>query len=270
MERPDRMELERKATTMVGSVEKALSILDVFVDRRRALGVTEVSKALGLNFSTTHHLVSTLCGCGYLEQDPATRKYRLGLKALEAGLAAQESFALLERARPILRELAASTNENVNLGVLDRAEVVYIEQAASSRTIAMFTRLGARVPLYCTGVGKVYLSAMGLEEARAIAESQGWRRYTGNTLADWPSLERDLAATRKRGYAMDREEREEGVACVAAPVRDFTQQVCAAISVSGPAGRILPRAQDLAAATVAAAGDISVALGYPGPTNCLR
>ncbi|MDP2859153.1 MAG: IclR family transcriptional regulator [Bacillota bacterium] len=248
--------------TIVSSVERALSILDVFMEARQPVSVTEVSRSLGLNFSTTHHLVSTLCASRYLEQDPGSRKYRLGLKALELGLAAGESFTLLERARPVLGELAALVNETVNLVVRDGASVVYVDQAASSRTISMFTMLGARAPLYCTGVGKVFLAEMDAEEIKPLLEAGQAHQYTRNTLTSWDSMEPELRCIRADGYSVDREEREEGVACIAAPVRDHTGIVRAAISISGPAGRVMPKVSDLAREVRQAGSTLSESLGY--------
>ncbi|MEW6523866.1 MAG: IclR family transcriptional regulator [Bacillota bacterium] len=251
--------------TRIGSVEKALAILDLLVERRAPAGVTEISRTLGFTFSTTHHLISTLRASGYLDQDPATRKYRLGLGALRLGLVAPDFFDLHSRAGPVLQELALEVNESANLAIFDHLEVVYIQQASSSRPSRMFTRLGARAPLYCTGVGKAFLASLSPAEARARFEASRPTRFTGSTVVDWPSLKAELEHIRQLGYALDREEREEGVACVAAQVRDASGKVCAAMSVSGPAGRILPRAAELAAGVMAAAGRLSSGLGYrPG------
>ncbi len=232
------------------------------MEARRPLGVTEISRSLSLNFSTTHHLVSTLCAMRYLEQDPASRKYRLGMKALELGLAAGESFTLLERARPVLSELALRVNETVNLAVRDGAHVVYMDQAASSRTISMFTMLGARAPLYCTGVGKVFLAGMDPADARALLEPGRTQQYTRNTITSWAGMEPELLQIRASGYSIDREEREEGVTCIAAPIRGHTGAILAAISISGPAGRIMPNAGDLAREVTRAASALSESLGY--------
>lgn len=253
--------------TTIASVQKALSILDLVVERRAAVGVTEASRALGYSFSTTHHLMATLRACGYLEQDPASRKYRLGISALRLGLVAGDGFDLCDRAAPVLRDLAQRVNENANLAVLDQGEVVYIQQAPSTRTSRMFTRLGARAPLYCTGVGKVFLAHLPPDRARACFDAAEKVRFTARTLTRWSDLCAELDRIRAAGWAADREEREEGVACLAAPVRDAGGELCAALSLSGPAGRILPRADELAPAVVAAATALSAQLGYLPPAG---
>lgn len=253
-----------RTPTLIGSVEKALSILNLFGERQTDLSVIEVSRSLGLNSSTTHHLIATLAAGGYLEQDSETRKYRLGLKALEIGLAAQQSMSLLERARPLLAELADALNESINLAVLDQNEIVYVHQATTSRPTSMFTRLGARAPLYCTGVGKVFLAGMEPSDAKRAAESSGWKRFTRQTLTSWDALEAELETIRRQGFAVDREEREEGVSCVAAPVRDFSGRVCAAISVSGPSTRIQQHISSVAEQICETADELSKSLGFRG------
>ncbi len=248
--------------TRIASVEKALSILNLFAERRCDLSATEVSRHFGFNFSSTHHLLATLVAGAYLTQDAKTRKYRLGIKALELGFAAREAFLLAERAQPFLEELSAEINENVNLAVLDGHEVVYIQQVTSSRALSMFTRLGARAPLHCTGVGKVYLADMPPGKARDLAELGGWIGYTPSTITNWDDMQQELVIISEQGYAIDHEEREEGVVCVACAVRDFSAEVVAAISVSGPSTRMLQRLDCVAKHATKYARALSHSLGY--------
>lgn len=247
---------------MIKSVVKALSILDLFVSTRQPLSATAISRETGLNFSTTHHLVATLRECGYLEQDAASRRYRLGPRALQLALAAEDLLELPERARPVLRELALRVRESANIAVLDGGEVVYVGQASSPAPIRMFTRIGARAPVHCTGVGKVFLAFRPEEEAMVLASASGYTRFTNTTITEWQSLRQELQRIREQGWSVDREEREEGVACVAAPVRDASGSVCAALSVSGPAGRILQRLGSLSSEVTRAAQRLSLDLGH--------
>ena len=251
-----------KAPTVIGSVDRAMSILDLFAQKAGPLAVSEVGRALGLNPSTTHHLMSTMLQRGYLEQDAATRRYRLGLKALQLGFAARRSYSLLELAGPVLAELCGSVDENVNLAVLEGAEMVYGHQVASSRAIAMFTRLGARAPLYCTAVGKAYLAYLDRARAWRLLPEPPYPGFTPHTVTDAPALAAELDRIRGCGWALDREEREAGVVCVAAPALDQAGSPAAALSVSGPSTRVLDRLPELAAATVAAAGRLSARLGH--------
>lgn len=252
---------KKSKPTVIRSVQKALSILDLFLEKQ-ALNVTEISGLLGLSFSTTHHLVSTIRDCGYLRQDKVARKYRLGPKAFQIGIAAQDTIDLVHISRPILRDLASRVNENVNLAVLDHSEIVYIAQASSMRMITMFTRLGARAPLHCTGVGKVLLAYMDMKDAKTLVDTAGYQSFTRNTITEWYILERELREIKLRGYAVDREEREEGVFCVAVPVMDFSGEVCAALSISGPVGRIAERVENLVDEASKAAKKLSIKLGF--------
>jgi DNA-binding IclR family transcriptional regulator len=248
--------------TMIASVAKALSILDLFTVRVTELSVTEISVQLGISFPTAHHLVSTLVAKGYLQQNPANRRYRLGVRCLTIGIAARESISVVGLAQPVIEELAAQVNEHVNLAVVDEDAAIYVSQVLSARTIAMFMRLGTRIPMYCTGVGKAILAHLAPDRAEQVAAIGGYLPYTATTIRDWSELKRELATIRTVGYAVDREEREEGVICVAAPVFDHARQPCAAVSVSGPSTRMLPQLEQLGTAVHAAADLISSKLGY--------
>lgn len=249
-------------TTTIASVAKALSILDLFSAKVIELSVTEISNQLGISFPTAHHLVSTMVAKGYLRQNPDNRRYRLGIRCLGIGIAARESISVVGLAQPVIEELAAQVNEHVNLAVVDDDAAIYVSQVLSARTIAMFMRLGTRVPMYCTGVGKAILAHLTPDRAERAAALGGYVSYTATTIRGWDELNRELALIRTLGYAVDREEREEGVVCVAAPILDHGSQPCAAVSVSGPSTRMLPQIEQLGAAVRAAADQISAKLGY--------
>jgi DNA-binding IclR family transcriptional regulator len=256
-----------RTPTIIASVDKALAVLELFVTTGTELSVTRISRELGLNFSTAHHLVSTLAARGYLEQNPVNRHYRLGVHALTLGLAARDSAAVVGIAQPVVEALAAEVNEHVNLALVDGTDTIYVSQVLSSRAIAMFMRLGTRVPMYCTGVGKAVLAFMDEGQAEITAAAGGYRSFTAATARNWQQLNQDLREIRALGYAVDREEREEGVVCVAAPVFNHTGQPCGAVSVSGPSTRIAPRLEPLGVATRSAAARISAKLGYVQPAG---
>lgn len=251
--------------TTIASVKKALAILDLFAgvsDRGGQLGVTEISRQLGYAFATTHHLVATLANSQYLDQDPQTRRYRLGVRALVLGLAARESLSLVGLAQPVIEDLAETVNEHVNLAILDGSETIYVSQVLSSRTIAMFMRLGTKVPMHCTGVGKAILAYLPPDQAERLAGAHAYQAFTSSTLTSWRVLQPELASVRCVGYAVDRGEREEGVLCVAAPVFDHNGRPCAAISVSGPSTRMDGKVAALGGAAKAAAAVLSAKLGH--------
>jgi len=184
------------------------------------------------------------------------------MKLVEMGLSAMEEMSLPRVAQPVIDELSERVNESVNLAVRHEAEVVYIGQSSTNRLVTFFTRLGQRAPLYCTGVGKAMMATMPVTTVRVLVGDGEWTRYTATSVGNWSELERQLEDIRHRGYAIDMEEREIGVACVAAAILDASGGVLGALSISGPSGRILPKTDVLALEVQKAAAQISARLGY--------
>ncbi|HHT70689.1 MAG TPA: IclR family transcriptional regulator, partial [Firmicutes bacterium] len=221
------------------SVDRALSILQLLAEESSdGLALTEISRRLGLNQSTCHHLLSTLRVRRFVSQDEESRRYRLGIKAVEVGQAAMQQVDLVRVALPQMEELMASVQENVNLVVLDNDSVVYVAQVPCDRTVRMFTRIGERAPLHCTGVGKVLLAGLPKEERSDLIDRLELPRFTAATICDGDLLKQELEQVATRGYAMDREEREEDVTCIAAPLRDYSGEVVAGVSISAPSSRL--------------------------------
>ncbi len=225
-----------QASGGVQSLERALDILEVLGRSEGDLGVSEVGTAVGLANGTVHRLLSTLTNRGYARQNPLTRKYGLGLRAFELASSARETLGPL--ARPFLEELTEVSRESSNLAGLDKNYVVYIEQVPGPRMVRMFTEPGNHVPLHSTGTGKVLLAYQPPEVVDSVVRQTGLPRFTAHTITDAGDLEAELARVREQGYAMDSEEMEDGVRCLAAPVFGVDGAVLAAISVSGPAGRL--------------------------------
>lgn len=246
------------------SVDRALSILQLLAEESSdGLALTEISRRLGLNQSTCHHLLSTLRVRRFVSQDEESRRYRLGIKAVEVGQAAMQQVDLVRVALPQMEELMASVQENVNLVVLDNDSVVYVAQVPCDRTVRMFTRIGERAPLHCTGVGKVLLAGLPKEERSNLIDRLELPRFTAATICDGDLLKQELEQVATRGYAMDREEREEDVTCIAAPLRDYSGEVVAGVSISAPSSRLdEAQQQELVPYLLAAADKISRELGY--------
>ncbi|MFY9188394.1 MAG: IclR family transcriptional regulator [bacterium] len=246
------------------SVDRALSILQLLAEESSdGLALTEISRRLGLNQSTCHHLLSTLRVRRFVSQDEESRRYRLGIKAVEVGQAAMQQVDLVRVALPQMEELMASVQENVNLVVLDNDSVVYVAQVPCDRTVRMFTRIGERAPLHCTGVGKVLLAGLPKEERSDLIDRLELPRFTAATICDGDLLKQELEQVATRGYAMDREEREEDVTCIAAPLRDYSGEVVAGVSISAPSSRLdEAQQQELLPYLLATADKISRELGY--------
>lgn len=253
---------KNKKPIVISSVGKALKILDVFIEEQRNLGAKEISDRLNINFSTTHHLLKTLCLSGYLKQDEITKKYGLGIKSLQLGLASQGFFQqIVDLAKPIMKNLVSRVNEDVNLAFVEGNEIIYIAKESSSHAMRTFTRLGGKAPLYCTGVGKVFLAYRNNEEVKKYVEEEALEKKTANTITSLDVLQAELSSIRKNGYALDREEMEEGIGCIAVPVKNYEGEVKVALSVSGLYSRIVENKDYLRGELVSSAHLLSEELG---------
>lgn len=229
----------------IKSVVKAVEILEVVMASPEGIALKGLSAALGQNASTVYHLANTLRQTGLLQQDPQTKSYRLGLKAFQIGQAALQHLDLARRAQPFMQRLARETGEGVSLVQYDAGRPVYVCQIDSTRTIGIRHRPSASVPLHCTGSGKVYLSAMGESEFRQLLPSLPLTRFTAATIIDPDQLIDEVARVREQGYAVDNEEVEEGLVCIAAPIRNPHGEIIGSISLSGPSLRISAQREEL-------------------------
>jgi IclR family transcriptional regulator, acetate operon repressor len=236
----------------VQSLERALDILEVLSKAEREMGVTEIGPAVGLANGTTHRLLATLTRRGYARQVPDTRKYTLGPRSIMLASSAGERLGPL--ARPFLKELMEVSQESSNLAALEKDSVVYVEQVPAPRIVRMFTEPGNRVPPHSSGTGKVLLAYQPPEAIEVVIRQNGLPRFTEHTITDPERLRDELERIREQGYAVDFEEMEEGVRCLAAPVFGPDGRILAAMSVSGPASRLqqsrleelIPRIREIA------------------------
>ncbi len=253
---------------MVQSLDRALDVLEALAAGDDDVGLSQITERTGLPLGTAHRLLSSLVARGYAAQDRETRLYGPGPKLLEvaARAAASRRFDLSRIARPCLRDLTDATDETSNLLVLQGDEGVYSEQVGSQRLVRMFTEVGQRVPLYCTGGGKAILSGLPEEQLEAYLARTTLRAFTPKTIATPERLRRELAAAHEQGFALDDEEREIGVCCIAAPIFDRFGRCVAALSISGPTTRMSrERALSLGPRVRQAADTCSDQLGYqPG------
>ena len=222
------------------SLNKALDIIDA-VSKLGSAGIREISSKTGFPPATTHRIASTQVKREFFNQDPVTKNYSLSLRFLELGTKVQQQFDLPTIARPHLQKLMSETGESANLAIRDHDSVVYLDQVQNDNSmLKIFTRLGTRVPLYSTGVGKMLLSQYSNSELEDYLQRTHLIPYTPRTLTSRTQILKELDKISIQGFAVDNEEMEEGVRCVAALVFDHRQQVTAAISISGAAMRITP------------------------------
>lgn len=235
-ERVTEVGLANQQSNGVQTVERALDILELLGREDGELGVSEIGGEVGLANGTVHRLLATLTDRGYARQNATTRKYTLGLKALTLSSSSREQLGPL--ARPFLEELMEVSQESSNMAGFDKNSIIYIEQVPSRRLVRMFTEPGNRVPPHSTGTGKVLLAYQTAAVVESILRRTGLPRFTRHTVTDQEELRRELLLIREQGYALDSEEMEEGVKCLAAPVFTPDGKVLAAISLSGPVGRL--------------------------------
>jgi DNA-binding IclR family transcriptional regulator len=229
-----------KPNNLVQTIERVSSILDILGQSPQGISIRELSTAIRLPKGTTHRLLSSLTYFGYVRQDPRTRNYFLGLKFVELGQILLQQLDLRKEAEPFLRDLAETTKETVHLVILDRNEIVYIDKVETDQNpsgLKMASRIGLRNPVHSSAVGKVILSHFTDEELRDFLSEKGLVKRTENTITDPTRLKEHLISVRKQGYAVDDEENEKGIRCVAAPVYNEAGKVVAAISISAPAFR---------------------------------
>ena len=250
------------------SLLKAIDTIDA-VARAGSAGIREISSMTGFPPSTIHRIVATLMERHYLRQDPFTKRYSLSYRFLELGSQVQQQFNLISIARPHLERLMAEAKESVNLAVQDGDSVVYLDCVPSNYSmLQLFTKPGARVPLYATAVGKMFLSCMSESALDAYLERTRLTLNTPYTRIERINILEDLKEIRLQGYSVDDEEMEEGVRCVAALIHDHHSQPVAAISISGASMRVAPaRISYFGELTKACASTISRELGFNHSTH---
>lgn len=245
-------------------LERAIAILDCFTEDSPELGIGEISRLTGISKGTVHRLVTTLLHDRMVEQNLISKRYRLGFKLFEFGSRAIARFDHVQRAEPFLHDLAKDTGETVHLAVLDQGMTLYVSKVEGWHSLRMPSQVGKHLPTHCTGVGKALICHLDVGERDRIFKEQGLARYTPKTLTSRAALEDDLERTRKRGYAVDNEEIEVGLRCIAAAVRDYSGNVVASLSIAGPTTRIRKGSiPQLGKQVVTTARAISVALGAP-------
>jgi len=250
-------------TRLLSSVLSAARLLSEFSAEDRELGVSELARRLGLGKSTVHRLLVTLCAGHLLERNPRTGRYRLGLRMYELGALVSVHMDLHDAAAPFLGEVRNRTGETVQVGVLDGREVVYVERLESTQTIRLFGRVGHRVLAHCTSTGKVLLAHLSESELERLLDGWVLESRTPYTITDADALRDELARVRRRGYGENVQEAEMGVASVAAPIRDSSGEVVAALSVAGPVMRLDGRSMSRFASVAREAADaISHRLGH--------
>lgn len=246
----------------LSSVTSALQLMKVYSVDETELGISALAKELGVAKSTAHRLAVTLAAEGFLEQNPENGRYRLGLALFELGTLVRRRMDVSTLGLPLLGALRDTTQEAIHLAMLAQSDIVYLYNLESSQAVGTRSYLGMRKPAFCTSEGRVLLAFSPPEQAAAVLKEGGAAR-TPNTITDPKALARLLDEVRQNGYAVDDEESEIGMRGLAAPVRDATGRVIAAVGLSAPMQRLTKKdLRKLVPQVVATADGISARMGY--------
>ena len=254
--------MEQVAKARLSSVDNSIRLLTSFSGQENELGITTLASRLRLAKSTVHRLAATLTSAGFLEQNSETGKYRLGVALFELGALVRRRMDVANEARPKLRELLEKTGETVQLGIVDHYSVLYVYEMESPRAIRMAAAVGGRAPLHCTAVGKVLLAFQPPDYVKQVIEG-GLSAYTAKTVTKRDAVLGMLEEVCLREHAIDDEESEGGLRAVAAPVRNHSGAVIAALGVAAPVQRMSKKVMHTCVPSVIeTANAVSARLGF--------
>ncbi|MGG1639194.1 IclR family transcriptional regulator [Paenibacillus sp. FSL K6-3182] len=218
---------------IIQALDRALKIIDLFDEQHMEYKLSEISSEMDLHKSTVHSLLKTLQIHDYITQDEQTGKYRLGMRFVEKGQLLLNHFDIREIARPHLRALSATTGQTTHLVIMDDGkEGIYIDKVEGHKAAIRYSRIGRRIPLHSSAVGKVLAAFRSIKDQVQIAEGHTFVKLTDKTIDSPEAFLKELEQVRKQGYAIDNEENEPGVRCAAAPIYNHNGQVIAAMSIS--------------------------------------
>ena len=250
-------------TNPVQSAERIFQIFEALA-QNGPMTLAQISALLGLHKTTAHRLTNSLVSMNYVCKDSLTGKYRLTFKILELSGKLLEKMDILTVAHPFIERLANDSRETVHFVQREGTNIIYIDKVESNvNSVRMVSRVGLRQPMYCTAVGKAMLAELPVAEVREVWEKSRLVRLTDNTITDFKALLKELEIIREKGYAMDNEENEIGVRCIAACVTGFDGKSRNAFSISAPTTRMDDvRVAELSKYVLATRRELSKELGF--------
>ena len=253
---------EHKEAKGTQAIDRALAVLFAFTRAMPQRRLGDLAQELNLSRSTVHRLLGALVNAGLVRRDDRSEFYRLGAGNLELGTRFLLGLNLRTEARPFLEALVKQAGEPVTLAVLDGVDTVAVDHVASNNALQLVSRLGSRIPIYCTASGKALVLDRTDAELRDLLRGTAFVRYSSKTLADVAAFIREVDKCRKQGWAYNDEETEAGMRAVSAPIRDHTGGIVACVTLTAPTFR-MQKSHMLACASAvtAAASSISIALG---------
>lgn len=250
----------------VQSVDRALELLERLCGSKEGYTIHGLSEESGLHKSTVHRLLAALAARGYVRKDEESGRYRVTTRICELSGQVVEGLDILQVSRRAMEELSKTTGETVHLVVREGDEIVYVQKVESDvSSMRMFSRIGMRRPMYCTGMGKAILAELPEEEVDRIWNASDIQAYTEHTITSLARLKEALKAVRRWGCAVDNQENELGVRCIAATIHDYTGGICGALSISAPLLRMSDgKLTQFQRQLLAACDEISQCMGYRG------
>lgn len=256
-----------EAPTSVQALDRALRLLEILAGSD-GVSLTALARESGLAASTVHRLLATLAAHGFVAAAEEDQTWVIGVEAFRVGQAFQRRFKVAAIGRPVMRDLMEATGETANIGIFEGGDAVFISQVESQEPIRAFFRAGERRHAHASGIGKALLARMPRERVERLVRERGLPRFTDATITDVERLVADLDAIRRRGWALDDEERSRGMRCIAAAIFDENGEAIAGLSISGPSQRLEPdRIERLGPMVRRAADEITRSIGGRVPQD---
>jgi IclR family acetate operon transcriptional repressor len=230
---------DKTAQNTIKSLDRAMEVFE-YLSEAQGKTLSELASDLDQSPATVYRILITLEGRGLVEFDAEDQVWHIGPQAFVIGARFLRRTSLLDRARPILRKLMHETGETANLGSMQNGRVLFLSQIETHETIRAFFPPGTLSPMHSSGIGKALLAQMDEDHLNRTLIDQTLEAFTEHTITDIAALKADLRAARAQGFALDNEEKNIGMRCIAAPVFDMTSEAVAGISVSGPTSRVGP------------------------------
>lgn len=247
--------------TLIQSLDRAMDVLKV-VARGGGLSLTEIAEASGQSASTAYRILITLEKHRIVQFDEAAQLWHVGIEAFRIGSHFLGRTSIVEQSRPVMQRIMAETGETANLAIIDRGEVIFVSQVETHEPIRAFFRPGTRGPVHASGIGKALLAYLPGAQAENVLKKRSLDAFTDKTIVSREALSAELEMIRARGFAIDDEERTQGMRCIAAPIFNQFGEAVAGVSLSGPAFRVTPGRDDEHGSVVRkAAEDITRAIG---------
>jgi len=253
--------VDKTEQNTIKSLDRALNVF-AYLSEEQGKPLTVLAEETGQSPATVYRILITLQGQGLVEFDPAEQVWHIGPRAFVIGSRFLRRTSLVDRARPVMRRLMEITGETANLGVEREGMVLFLSQVETHESIRAFFPPGTLSQMHASGIGKALLANIETTLQARLLRDMTLTRYTPHTITTVEGIIQDLANIRSAGYALDNEEKNLGMRCIAAPVFDYNREVVAGISVSGPVSRLsMENAADLAQHVMYAAAELTSAIG---------